>query len=933
MSAMSGTARPLRDCLQKAYEYLAEELIPHYYVDKLYEMEVFCEEDRSQLRDPKFDGLVKRREQAQLFLDILLRKEESGIQKFLDILNSAKDKQPQIYNALFPQSDHAAMVDVSLQFFGREREVKEVLEKLKSSNFVCVVGPAGIGKTSLVARVSQRYLEETDQESKRLWVRLGQTVSASASASYLYRYIRSAILTQSHEFKSNDNRDGVETVEDILSEIEEILDSGSLVIIDACENCHNEELNGAIQKFIKTLLASPRKIYVMATSQRTLAVALNSSSDPNYRLSPLQEDDALEMITVQSSYNPVECDPSLLKQLAQHCSCFPLALAIVRTLLQGGCAPQELLQRFELSHKSKFDTLSPEFSEADTSDLKNLTKALQCCFDVLKSRSPTAYKSMLALSVIPQAFDETAREALCSDKVFGLMKEHCFLQPAELLDKTRGDQMHSLIREFASEVRRESYSNPGELDENTKCSFIQHFSVRLQEIASRYRDNPMQSLKDFDCHIESFSLLLQAFTDEGWKSAVSQPQIIKCLYDAIVSESVGILLVYRIPHEKHISALEFLLNVVQKRRDEFDEMALVRINFGLGKTLKTTWEKDDMTKSLSHFEETKRLLSDMRGSDLNIRFMQADCLKAMGRVWGRLATGQREISEAKKLRRKSCMELQEGLDILDDLLSAIGKDREASVLTIGERDVKRKIASCRKEQAEAVMWQRPKEACPIFEEVLKYRLDLVGENHVSTAQALLSLGKCYTLQSTKKFTKPVDQRQRLLEESEQVLTRASKVTAACGIETGPIAGKIFFQIGLMYKDKFFLSRDRTSKLQFLDLEIENLEKSVDILKRHRRQHFLGKVYVHLGRARCDIRDFDKSEEAYRLAEEIYDQTNNGDYGQLYWFWSETYREKSQFAQELEMLRKSREYQTDKWKIDRLESRMEEITDSLALVSF
>jgi hypothetical protein len=102
---MSGTARPLRDCLQKAYEYLAEELIPHYYVDKLYEMEVFCEEDRSQLRDPKFDGLVKRREQAQLFLDILLRKEESGIQKFLDILNSAKDKQPQIYNALFPQSD------------------------------------------------------------------------------------------------------------------------------------------------------------------------------------------------------------------------------------------------------------------------------------------------------------------------------------------------------------------------------------------------------------------------------------------------------------------------------------------------------------------------------------------------------------------------------------------------------------------------------------------------------------------------------------------------------------------------------------------------------------------------------------------------------------------------------------------------------------
>ena len=125
---------------------------------------------------------------------------------------------------------------------------------------------------------------------------------------------------------------------------------------------------------------------------------------------------------------------------------------------------------------------------------------------------------------------------------------------------------------------------------------------------------------------------------------------------------------------------------------------------------------------------------------------------------------------------------------------------------IDGKAIKRKLVSCLKEQAEIQMWlQGPVQVCNLFEEVLKYRVELDGKNHVSTAQALLSLGKNYRLQSTTKNTKSKYQRQALLEQSKFALKRPVKLTSACRIERGPIAAKIFFQLGPVYKDIFRLS--------------------------------------------------------------------------------------------------------------------------------
>ena len=40
--------------------------------------------------------------------------------------------------------------DETLVFFGREKQVDELLEKLEDSRFIAVLGPSGCGKSSLV---------------------------------------------------------------------------------------------------------------------------------------------------------------------------------------------------------------------------------------------------------------------------------------------------------------------------------------------------------------------------------------------------------------------------------------------------------------------------------------------------------------------------------------------------------------------------------------------------------------------------------------------------------------------------------------------------------------------------------------------------------------------------------------------------------------
>lgn len=97
--ALSDGARPLRDRLRENYAYLSDELKVSCYVNDVFEAKVLSRQDKDELSDLA----SSRRKQAEAFLDTMMSKPESSIRKFFDVVRTQKDKQPQIYEHLFPE--------------------------------------------------------------------------------------------------------------------------------------------------------------------------------------------------------------------------------------------------------------------------------------------------------------------------------------------------------------------------------------------------------------------------------------------------------------------------------------------------------------------------------------------------------------------------------------------------------------------------------------------------------------------------------------------------------------------------------------------------------------------------------------------------------------------------------------------------------------
>jgi hypothetical protein len=116
---MSDEEEPLRCRLRDNWDYLIGELRVSLYINILFEKKVLAIEDREQLSEIPSRGV-----QAEKFVDIMLHKSESSIQKFLDILKNHEDKQPQIYKRLFRDSKQ----EQQSQRAKREHEVAANLE-------------------------------------------------------------------------------------------------------------------------------------------------------------------------------------------------------------------------------------------------------------------------------------------------------------------------------------------------------------------------------------------------------------------------------------------------------------------------------------------------------------------------------------------------------------------------------------------------------------------------------------------------------------------------------------------------------------------------------------------------------------------------------------------------------------------------------------
>jgi AAA+ ATPase superfamily predicted ATPase len=101
-------------------------------------------------------------------------------------------------------------IKVQQQFFGRQREIRRVLNSLNSGQCVSVVGEAQIGKTSLLNYVAERYVRLKYGLAKdHMFAYLDGTSLATLDLAQCFVYIRKETIRQIKEAKLVDKAIGV----------------------------------------------------------------------------------------------------------------------------------------------------------------------------------------------------------------------------------------------------------------------------------------------------------------------------------------------------------------------------------------------------------------------------------------------------------------------------------------------------------------------------------------------------------------------------------------------------------------------------------------------------------------------------------------------------------------------------------------------------
>ena len=143
---------------------------------------------------------------------------------------------------------------------GREREIAEVTESLTSASVTTLVGPGGVGKTSLAITVAAAVAEQFPGGVSVVW--LGSLRSAELVAAEVATQVGLP-------------RSGGQSYEEALTQW--LADQDVLLLLDNCEH-----VVSAVADLVDALIAQLPRLRVLATSREPLWV----EQELTYRLAP-----------------------------------------------------------------------------------------------------------------------------------------------------------------------------------------------------------------------------------------------------------------------------------------------------------------------------------------------------------------------------------------------------------------------------------------------------------------------------------------------------------------------------------------------------------------------------------------------------------------------------------------------------------------------
>ena len=309
---------------------------------------------------------------------------------------------------------------------GRDDDLARLRSALASSRLVTVLGPGGIGKTSVAQALARESVLPHVRVVELVGVGAGDDVVAAVGAGLGVRgsVTTRAILTPAQQA-------------DVRSRIAAELDAGpTLLVLDNCEHVLEP-----VATLVAFLLATTRDLQVLATSRAPLRLAAERAV-PLTQLSPADAGDLFERRATATRPDAV-LDPAAVRQVVERLDGLPLAVELaaarIRTMTVAEVAAA-LEDRFAALRSR--DRSTPDRH-------RTLEAVIAWSWDLL---APDEQRALAWLSVFQDGFDRaTATSVLGLDgpDLVGVLVEQSLIVMGEDRGGARFRALET-IREYAA---------------------------------------------------------------------------------------------------------------------------------------------------------------------------------------------------------------------------------------------------------------------------------------------------------------------------------------------------------------------------------------------------------------------------------------------------------------------------------------------------
>ena len=384
--------------------------------------------------------------------------------------------------------------DEVVSVFGRDKQIKEVIEVIQSGREAAVVitGGPGFGKTTVAIKAAYKLVQEHGR----------RVLFCDLTSKKTSRDVETLMLLACSNHTSPDNPQHwlFTWSKQLKASVTFVLDNADDVVDHECEE---------FLKFLSDIRTySRQRVTFIITSRREFGEGIIQSRI--VRLGHLPSEEAKQVLwsRMNNTDSFKEC-LSKAEQLTKLCGFVPLALRIAGSLLSKGVYTEdELVRQLETEPTAVLQINRRPTKETSVEKSINISMvALDTC----------EQQALILLSSFPGSFNDEAAKFLIRKKCSTTEGEQASLILYELIDRSLLEkpsfqryQVHSLIQAFSRKFSREIYPNLLTEGEKLACA---HFISRIDNNAKQYwsKDTCKAAIDSFTEERHNFEHFLQVY--------------------------------------------------------------------------------------------------------------------------------------------------------------------------------------------------------------------------------------------------------------------------------------------------------------------------------------------------------------------------------------------------------------------------------------